>query len=103
MSITEEQNTENYLDAMRSRDNGTITLEQFHIEKFKYFEIIREREERECPPEHFDENGVCKYCGWRCEFSHSHAIQSMHNSCKYMEKYYKVYVDEDGEVICEKK
>lgn len=103
MSITEEEHFRNYLDAMCAKDNRTITPEQFHIEELNYLKVIKEIEEKECPPEHFDEYRVCKHCGWRSEFPHSHAIQSMHKSCKFMKTHYKVYIDEDGEVICEEK
>ena len=102
MSITEEQNIENYTRALIACDKGEMTNRQFCKERLKYFNIIREREEKEFPPEHFND-GVCKHCQWRSEFPHSHATQSMHKPCKFMKLNYKVYIDEDGEVVCEEK
>jgi hypothetical protein len=103
MSIAEEQNIETYMNALIARDNKTISLEQFRIAQLKYHQVIEDIRLKEFPAEHFNEYGVCRHCSWRSEFPHSHAIHSTENACKYMETYFDITFDEDGDVFCNKK
>ena len=103
MSITREQNIEIYTDALMARDNKTISLQQFRNAQLKYLQVIKDIELKEFPIEHFNEYGVCKHCNWCSEFPHSHAIHSTGSGCKYMETYFDITFDEDGEVFCNEK
>ena len=50
------------------------------------------------PPKYFTNRGFCRHCGWNPVESHSHCEHDM--TCKYMNKYYDIYQDEDGEIHC---
>ena len=62
------------------------------------------------PIRDFDEDGKCEHCGWRPEFPESHVYHAYGNTfwtgnqgCKFIMDNYDVSLDEDGEVIIEKK
>ena len=55
-------------------------------ESFK--KIIREYERQLDDQYPQDEQGVCKSCGWMCEFEESHLRYSMNEGCSFVDENY---------------
>jgi hypothetical protein len=62
------------------------------------FEKLRAQELIDYPPKYFNDYGFCTHCGWNPVESHSHVEHDV--TCKYMNKYYDISIDEDGELYC---
>jgi hypothetical protein len=56
---------------------------------------------KDCPPKHFNEYGFCKHCGWSANYVVSHVEHDP--SCKFINKRFNIWRDEDGELVCSKK
>ena len=57
-----------------------------------------------------DQLDLCDSCGWTCEFVECHVEHSMlgygigkETRCKYMDKKYNMWIDEDGELCWKEK
>jgi hypothetical protein len=80
---------------MKMHKQQQKTIERF-AEGLKLIDTIQETQDIK---DSFNDYGMCKHCGWCCEYPESHIMHAMWgDGCKYIKAMYHVWIDEDGEI-----